>query len=262
VKMKLAWGLALALSGVEANNCDVTQSDTCPCSDVKWKKAKVGGKAASKIEKRGATSIEMRMGIANTIIDRDANRYPEAYQADWTFRHPTYGKNKGNIGVLDGTAGGVGTPKRYNPNMHIFVQWSRQNCGIDFLNAIENGDITFDAMDQYDVYNTRDMKTYYNKWEGQGLQNKYHTQILQFKTENPEEDGHTLNAKAAVDDGNWKKDLLYLWIHGIDKVATWKGNDMDACLHSAYIAILEIGNGISDADTDYTQCVAESMILW
>ena len=70
VKMKLAWGLTLALSGVEANNCDVTQSDTCPCNDVKWKKAKVGGKAASKIEKRGATSVEMRMGIANTIIDR------------------------------------------------------------------------------------------------------------------------------------------------------------------------------------------------
>jgi len=259
--MKLSLGL-LGLSAVNAADCDATQSATCPCSSISWKKAKIGGKSASKIEKRGQNSIEMRMAIANTILDKDESRYPDAYQPDWTFRNPTYGKNNGNAGVLTGSAGGVGTEKRYNPNMHIFVQWSRQNCGVDFLNAIDSGDVTFDAMDQYDVYNTRDMFKFYNKWEGANLQTKYWTAGIQFKTENPEEDGHTLNSKAAVDDGNWKKDLLYLWIYGIDKVAAWKSDDMDACLQSAYIAILEIGEGISDANTDYTQCVAESQILW
>lgn len=71
-----------------------------------------------------------------------------------------------------------------------------------------------------------------------------------------------MNGKDAVDQGNWKKDNLYLWIHGVNTVGSWKNNDMDACLESAYISVLEIGEGYSDGSTDYTQCIAESMILW
>ena len=92
----------------------------------------------------------MRLAIANSIMDRDQTINSDAYQADWTFRNPTYGANGGQAGVLDGTAGGVGSPKRYNPFFHIFLQWSRNNCGVDFLNKIDSGDITFDAMDKYD----------------------------------------------------------------------------------------------------------------
>ena len=39
-----------------------------------------------------------------------------------------------------------------------------------------------------------------------------------FRTENPEETGHTLNGKDVVDEGNWKKDLMYLWITGCLKI--------------------------------------------
>ena len=39
-----------------------------------------------------------------------------------------------------------------------------------------------------------------------------------FRTENPEETGHTLNGKDVVDEGNWKKDLMYLWITGCIKM--------------------------------------------
>ena len=49
-----------------------------------------------------------------------------------------------------GSTADVTTPKRYNPNFHIFLQWSRDKCGLEFLNAIEDGSIRFDAMDQYD----------------------------------------------------------------------------------------------------------------
>lgn len=255
----------LAIAGLSegATLCANTESATCPCAHIRWKKAKIGGNSASKIQKRGQSSVEMRVAIVNQILDKDASKYPDSYQADWTFRHPTYGKNSGNANVLTGSCCGVESPKRYNPNFHVFVQWSRKKCGVDFLNAIDNGDVTFDAMDNYDVYNTRDMKTYYNKWVNDpGMNKNYWTSIIQFKSENAEEDGHTLNGKTAVDDGNWKKDLLYLWIYGLDKVGSWKGGDMDACLHSAYISVLEIGEGFSDPDADYTQCVAESNVLW
>jgi len=116
-------------------------------------------------------------------------------------------------------------------------------------------------MDQYDVYNTRDMKQYYNKWENDSVAKKYWTQIIQFRTENPEETGHTLNGKDVIDEGNWKKDLLYLWITGVNKISAWK-TDMESCLTSTYVAVLEIGDGKADQDTDYTRCVAESQILW
>lgn len=149
--MKLALSFVALASVTNAGDlCDTTESASCPCSHVLWKKAKLGGNNASKIQKRGQNSIEMRMAIGNTILDKDGVNYPDAYQADWTFRDPTYGKNGGDAGVLTGTAGGVGSPKRYNPFFHIFVQWSRKNCGLDFLQAIEDGDVTFDAMDSYD----------------------------------------------------------------------------------------------------------------
>ena len=70
-----------------------------------------------------------------------------------------------------------------------------------------------------------------------------------------------MNGKAVVDEGNWKKDNLYLWIYGVDKVTSWK-TDMETCLESAYIAVMEIGDGKADATTDYTQCVAESNVVW
>ena len=60
------------------------------------------------------------------------------------------GKNKGDAGVLTGSTNLVSSPKRYNPNFHIFLQWSRNNCGLEFLDAIESGDVQFDVMDQYD----------------------------------------------------------------------------------------------------------------
>ena len=145
----------LALAGLSegAALCDETESATCPCSNIYWKKAKVGGSSASKIQKRGQSSVEMRMTIVNQILDKDAAKYPQSYQADWTFRHPTYGKNGGNADVLSGSCCGVTSAKRYNPNFHVFVQWSRKKCGVDFLNAIDNGDVTFDAMDNYDGTN-------------------------------------------------------------------------------------------------------------
>ena len=49
-----------------------------------------------------------------------------------------------------GSTSDVTSAKRYNPNFHIFLQWSRDKCGMDFLNGIEDGSIRFDAMDQYD----------------------------------------------------------------------------------------------------------------
>ena len=33
----------------------------------------------------------MRVTVMNHILDKDATKYPDAYQGDWTFRHPTYG---------------------------------------------------------------------------------------------------------------------------------------------------------------------------
>jgi hypothetical protein len=50
-------------------------------------------------------------------------------------------------------------------------------------------------------------------------------------------------------------------MYGIDQVA-FKNDDMETCLHSAYIAVLEIGENGVTADGDYTQCVAESMDIW
>ena len=52
--------------------------------------------------------------------------------------------------MLTGSTNLVSSPKRYNPNFHIFLQWSRNNCGLEFLDAIESGDVQFDVMDQYD----------------------------------------------------------------------------------------------------------------
>jgi len=246
--------------------CENTESASCPCSQIVWKKAKIGGKSASKIEKRGKTSVEMRIAIGNNILDKDGVNYPEAYQADWTFRHPTYGNNGGNVGVLTGSTGLVTTPKRYNPNFHIFLQWSRKLCGLDFIEAIRDGKVTFAAMDNYDVY-SKQMKTYYNTWPNtKAMANKLWTSIIQFSNPNAELDGKTIptstGTRSVVDEGNWKKDVLYLWINGVDKVEAWKSGDMDKCLESAFIAILEIGNGVADANGDYTKCVAESMVLW
>ena len=79
-------------------------------------------------------------------------------------------------------------------------------------------------------------------------------------------DGQTIptssGTRTVVDEGNWKKDILYLWINGLDKVEVWKAGDMDRCLESAFIAILEIGKGGVQENGDYTKCVAESMVLW
>jgi len=180
--MKLSSALGfLALSNA-APNCEVTESATCPCSLLKYKKAKIGNRSASAIQKRGQGVIEMRVTVMNHILDKDATKYPDAYQGDWTFRHPTYGKNKGDAGVLTGSTNLVSSPKRYNPNFHIFLQWSRNNCGLEFLDAIESGDVQFDVMDQYDVYNTREMSSFYNKWENDSSVNKkYWTQVKQFR---------------------------------------------------------------------------------
>ena len=48
---------------------------------------------------------------------------------------------------------------------------------------------------------------------------------------------------------------------GVNKISAWK-TDMESCLTSTYVAVLEIGDGKADQDTDYTRCVAESQILW
>ena len=47
----------------------------------------------------------------------------------------------------------------------------------------------------------------------------------------------------------------------MNKITNWK-TDMETCLTSTYVAVLEIGEGKSDPDVDYTQCVAESQVLW
>jgi len=80
--MKLIFGF-LALSGVDANaRCDITESETCPCSQVYWKKAKIGSKSASAIQKIGRSHVELKVAVQNHILDKEAQFYPQAYQGE------------------------------------------------------------------------------------------------------------------------------------------------------------------------------------
>ena len=68
--MKLALSF-LAMAVNAGPNCDVTESDSCPCAAISWKKAKMSNKSASKIQKQGQRSVEMRVAISNNIIDKE-----------------------------------------------------------------------------------------------------------------------------------------------------------------------------------------------
>ena len=58
------------------------ESETCPCSQVYWKKAKIGSKSASAIQKIGRSQVELKVAVQNHILDKEAQFYPQAYQGE------------------------------------------------------------------------------------------------------------------------------------------------------------------------------------
>ena len=94
-----------------------------------------------------------------------------------------------------------------------FIIWSKKNCGIEFLERINDGSITFDIMDTIGYYNSASQNSYYRKENKPSI-------TIGFGNPNPPAD----SADTKEDDvlGNAKKDQFILSLMGLKSVNEWK----------------------------------------
>lgn len=118
-----------------------------------------------------------------------------------------------------------------------FLTFTQGVCGADFLKAISNGRVTFDAMDKQAVYDTADQHRH--------LGEKMVT--IQFR--------HKQKGTIKSDYGNAKKDQVVVQFTGMDGV-TFGNKNMMNCLQKAKVSMIKNGSQVAaHGKTNVASCI-------
>ncbi|CAG5076718.1 Oidioi.mRNA.OKI2018_I69.PAR.g8528.t1.cds [Oikopleura dioica] len=128
-----------------------------------------------------------------------------------------------------------------------FLLFFKQDCGIDFLRALEDGRVTWDILDRGNYYTPEFV---YHRVD------KTQTNVaLQFR--------HAGEPASGTVWGNSKKDMFALQLHGLKSV-NWGNFDMNTCLTTGMAGKMPDGKipaGSSVGD-DFSACAAWARNIW
>ncbi|CBY24934.1 unnamed protein product [Oikopleura dioica] len=128
-----------------------------------------------------------------------------------------------------------------------FILFFKQDCGIDFLRALEDGRVTWDILDRGNYYTPEFV---YHRLD------KTQTNVaLQFRHEGEPSSGQIW--------GNSKMDMLALQLHGLKSV-NWGNFDMNTCLTTGMAGKMpdgKIPDGANVGD-DFSACAAWARNIW
>jgi len=210
---------------------EIIYAQSCPASgEMIWKT----GKRITQ-ELSSPASAKLRV-----IVPVKQNGYP----SDWDFRDAS------------------------SPNFHKhyvgWIMWSRKECGIDFLEAWDDGRLQFDILDAYrNAYSTAGKYVYYMNKPNDKPRSAV---AIQFRTKETLATTYkTWNNKPAIEEGAIGQDIFYLIVTALDRVDFLTKN-RQSCLESGVVGNMRMdvdGSGNPVGYQDWTQCAtADQSIGW
>jgi len=147
----------------------------------------------------------------------------------------------------------VNTPKVPETTAYTgLLAWGKGDCGQDFLERVNSGDVGLWIVDQQMAYEIK-YKYFADR------DSKHSNVVIQYQSDACAEVDAAGNAVKCL--GNTKKDQMELFITGTDTV-NWGSKDAATCISSLRNGFIGTKDSLTMSTTDMTQCIAWTNNYW